>query len=377
MPKSIKFLKKILIFVAITVLVIAFIIPINSYSAKSVSLTIIAKDKTYSFSGLEIGRYNNRYYLKNARSIVQGIYLDTVIREKDASLTFNPQSASPFSITKECYGSELNKEDLLNEIDIALNNGLDKIKVEFKPIIPKITEEILKRECNYRAGFTTYYHSSTNERKHNIKLASSKLSGIVLENGEELSFNKIVGVRSEENGFLPAKIIYNGDFIEGVGGGVCQVSTTLYNASLLCGLKITEYHPHSLNVGYVEPSFDAMVNSFASDLKILNNTGGRIYISSVADDSKIKISFYGLKQKETYERVSVTLSQEEFLEYIYEEDETLPIGSSVTVRYPKGSIKSEGYLIKYVDGERISNLKIRSDNYGSIKGIIKISKNKQ
>lgn len=375
MPKSIKFIKNILIFVAITVLVIAFILPINSYSAKSVCLTIVAKDKTYTFSGLEIGRYNNSYYLKNASSIVDGIYLDTVIREKDASITFNPNNSNPFYITKERNGYEFNKEELLKEIDIALNNSIDKINAEFKPIIPKITEELLKQESNYRVAFTTYYTSSTNERKHNIKLASSKINGTILQNGEEFSFNKKVGIRSEENGFLPAKIIYNGDFVEGVGGGVCQVSTTLYNASLLCGLKIVEHHPHSLNVNYVEPSFDAMVNSFSSDLRFINNSGGRIYISSIADDNKIKITFYGLKQNETYERVSVTTEQTEYLEYVYEEDETLPLGSSVTVRQPKGSIKSEGYLIKYVDGKRVSNVKIRSDNYGSIKGIIKIPKN--
>ncbi len=349
--------------------------PINVYGAKTLSLTVIAKDKTYNFSGLEIGKYNNKYYLKNASSIVQGIYLDTVIREKDASVTFNPESVNPFIITKERYGSELIKEELLDEIENALNNNIDKINAEFKPIIPKITEELLKQESNYRVAFTTYYTSSTNERKHNIKLASSKINGTILENGEEFSFNKKVGIRSEENGFLPAKIIYNGDFVEGVGGGVCQVSTTLYNASLLCGLKIVEHHPHSLNVGYVEPSFDAMVNSFSSDLKFINNSGGRIYISSIADDNKIKITFYGLKQKEIYERVSVTTEQTEYLEYIYEEDETLPLGSSITVRQPKGSIKSEGYLIKYVDGKRVSNVKIRSDNYGSIRGIIKIPKN--
>ncbi len=360
---------------AITVFVIALILPINSYKANSYSLTIKAKDKTYTFSELEIGKYNGRYYLKNATSIVDGIYLDTVIREKNAEIKFNPENNNPFIIIKEQFGSEIIKEKLLNDIDSALNNGAFTVNAEFIPILPKVTEELLKKESNFRASFTTYYNGSTNERKHNIKLASSKINGTVLENGEEFSFNKKVGVRSEENGFLPAKIIYNGDFIEGVGGGVCQVSTTLYNASLLCGLKIIEHHPHSLNVGYVEPSFDAMVNSFTSDLKIVNNTGGRLYILSIADDNKIKISFYGLKQNETYERVSVTTEQTEYLEYIYEEDETLPLGTSVTVRYPKGSIKSEGYLIKYVNGERVSNVKIRKDSYGSVKGIIKIPKN--
>ena len=189
---------------AITVFVIALILPINSYKANSYSLTIKAKDKTYTFSELEIGKYNGRYYLKNATSIVDGIYLDTVIREKNAEIKFNPENNNPFIILKERFGSEIIKEKLLNDIDNALNNGAFTVNAEFMPILPKVTEELLKKESNFRASFTTYYNGSTNERKHNIKLASSKINGTILENGEEFSFNKKVGVRSEENGFLPA-----------------------------------------------------------------------------------------------------------------------------------------------------------------------------
>ena len=146
---------------------------------------------------------------------------------------------------------------------------------------------------------------------------------------------------------------------------------------MLCGLKIIEHHPHSLSVSYVEPSFDAMVNSYSSDLKFVNNTGGRLYIKSIADDNRIKISFYGLKQLETYERVSVKREETPYLEYLYEDDESLPIGSQITVREPKESLKSEGYLIKYVNGERVANVKIRSDSYSGVKGLIKIGKSKQ
>lgn len=95
---------------------------------------------------------------------------------------------------------------------------------------------------------------------HNIALAAEKINGCILADGEEFSFNGRVGARTESNGFLSAPIILEGDFVEGVGGGVCQASTTVYNAALLAGMEITEQHPHSLRVGYVEPSFDAMVS---------------------------------------------------------------------------------------------------------------------
>ncbi len=117
-----------------------------------------------------------------------------------------------------------------------------------------------------------------------------------------------------------------------------------------------------------------MVNSYSSDLRFVNNTEGNLYIECLADDNRIKITFYGLKQNESYERVSVKTEETPCLDYLYEEDETLPIGSQITVRQPKESIKSEGYLIKYVNGERVSNVKIRTDSYSGVKGLIKIAK---
>ena len=372
MLKSIKTLKKLLLIITASILSAVFFIPVDFYQANSLCLTIIAKDKIYEYSRAEIGIYNGKYYLKNAREIVDGIYLDTIKRSQDASVKFVPNTDEKFFYTNEVIGEEICKEDLLENISLSLNSGVKKIQAKFKKTYPKITVENVKNENNYRVRFTTYYNSSNDNRKHNIKLASCKINGYILDKNQEFSFNSVVGVRNEENGFLPAKIIFNGDYVEGVGGGVCQVSTTLYNVALLSGLKITEHHPHSLQVGYIEPSFDAMVNSYTSDLKFINNTGAKIYISSMADNEKITITIYGEKQKESYKRVSVKLEEKTCIDYIYEEDENL--NENIIVRYPKGELKSEGYLIKYENGKRVSNVKIRTDNYSEIKGIMKIPK---
>ena len=111
-----------------------------------------------------------------------------------------------------------------------------------------------------RAEFSTNYSSSTDARKFNVALASKTLDNTLVDINGEFSFNYTVGERTERRGYKKAKIIVGGEFVDGVGGGVCQVSTTLYNAVLLAGLKIIECHPHSLPVSYVAPSFDAMVN---------------------------------------------------------------------------------------------------------------------
>ena len=150
----------------------------------------------------------------------------------------------------------------------------------------KFTVELLN-------SYTTYFDGKNEARSHNIRLAASLIDGTVLQNGEIFSFNERVGQRTSERGFKHAAIIENGEFVEGVGGGVCQVSTTLYNAALLSGCRIVEYHPHSLAVSYVPPSRDAMVSGSFFDLKFENATGSTVYIKSVAGENYVSFKLYG------------------------------------------------------------------------------------
>lgn len=365
---------KILIMLAVVAYTTALFVPISPVYANGTSLTIVAKNRVYSFSNSEILYYNGKYYLKDGNEIVNGIYLDTITRPIDSEVVFLEDNSGDFYITESKPGSEFNKETLINDINYALNNNKPKVEAKFYTTQPKITQSHLKQQTFLRASFTTYFPYSAEGRKDNIKLSAKKINGTKILKGEEFSFNKVVGKRTEENGFKNAKIIFNGDFIDGIGGGVCQVSTTLYNCALLSGLKITEQHSHSLSVSYIEPSFDAMVNSITSDLRFLNDTDGDVYISARATDSKITFKIYGIQKLEEYERVSVvknTTSPEPFLEL---EDENLPFGEKQITQYPKDGIESEGYLIKYLNGIRVNNYKIRSDKYSPVRGKILIGK---
>ena len=119
--------------------------------------------------------------------------------------------------------------------------------------------------------YSTSYASSSAARKHNIELAASAVNGAVIGVGEEFSFNVTVGVRSRRRGYLPAPVIVSGKYTTGVGGGVCQVSTTLYNAVLRSGLEVVSVSRHSIPVSYVPRSMDAMVSG-ATDFRFKNNT---------------------------------------------------------------------------------------------------------
>ena len=229
-------------------------------------------------------------------------------------------------------------------------------------------------EIVLRASFSTVYSSSLPERKHNIKLATKSLNNTFIDSFGEFSFNKCVGERSEKRGYKKAKIIVGGEFVDGVGGGVCQVSTTLYNATLLAGLKVIESHPHSLPVSYVEPSFDAMVNSGYADLKFINTTHNPIIIKAFADGERVIIEIWGEKMQEKYIRKSVVTKilpalEDQVVLDVEGAYSDLYQGEYRQVRYGKQGLLSEGYLIK-VCGKKTEKQKIRSDRYSPTRGLI-------
>ena len=225
-----------------------------------------------------------------------------------------------------------------------------------------------------RSEFYTTYSSSSDERKSNIALAAKSLDNVMIDAGGEFSFNRTVGARTEKRGYKSAKIIVNGEFTDGVGGGVCQVSTTLYNAFLTAGLKITEYHPHSLAVSYIALSFDAMVNSGSADLRCVNTTHNPVIIRTFADGNTLRIKIYGEPMKEKYTRKSVTLKEippvTEFVKDVEGKYKDLFIGETRVLSYGKKGYESEGYLIKTVNGKNVSETRIRKDRYASVKSII-------
>ncbi len=144
----------------------------------------------------------------------------------------------------------------------------------------KISDEMLKSVTDVVVSYSTTFSASNRPRSANIKLAASKLDGILLLPGERVSYNDTVGRRTLAAGFKEAGVYLNGRHDTGVGGGICQVSTTLYNAALLSDLKIVQRQNHSMPVPYVPLGRDATVDYGNIDLVIENNTDGLIAISS-------------------------------------------------------------------------------------------------
>ena len=229
-----------------------------------------------------------------------------------------------------------------------------------KTVPRTVSQEAVKYNTRLLSTFTTRFDGANTARAHNIFLAAKSINGTVLQNGESFSFNGTVGARTADRGFKTAKIIENGEFVEGIGGGVCQVSTTLFNAAMLAGCDITEFHQHSLAVSYVPPSFDAMVSGSYFDLKFENRTGYTLYIRAVTGANSITFNFYGRGDGAQYGYSSVVTGS------ISPAEETTK--DPLLVKDGKCGIISEGYLTINRNGVSTTKL-FRRDKYAPVKRV--------
>lgn len=315
------------------------------------------------------------YLIPELQIFIEKLKKSTNIDEKFGKvLVCKNKCALEFQEGKEGYFIDENL--LFLDIINSIKNGEKEIKINLNKKSYR-TNEKLSEKFKEKSLFSTSFVTSSPERKNNIKVAMSKFDGIILDEGEVLSFNAVTGVRDESAGYKKAKIITNGTFTEGFGGGVCQVSTTLYNACLLAGLDVLEVHSHSLPVSYVEPSFDAMVNVGSSDLVIQNNTGGQIIITSSSENNICKFKIFGLKNKYKITRISektkIIPAEPEVIETNYKKygDYDLLVGEEKRLSYAKDGFYSSGYLNFYDNkGNLIKTKKIRENRYKPTKGVI-------
>lgn len=192
-------------------------------------------------------------------------------------------------------GRMIDRAALLAAVGASLDGGAPRaLRLRVAPA--KVTTDVARRQTALVATFSTPYAEVSN-RVHNLRLACRALNGVVLSAGAEFSFNATVGERTQERGYLPAKVIADGEYTEGVGGGVCQVSSTLYNAAMVAGLVQLEARRHSRAVHYVAPSRDAMVSGW-SDMRFRNPYPYPVCIFAHAQEGRVTVRIYGEKPAE-------------------------------------------------------------------------------
>lgn len=309
---------------------------------------------------------------------IENIIKEVETEPIDSTITFNPNSKELFEITESVNGKRVDRAKLyqdINEQFIASNNV--SVELSFIDEIAKITKEYNEGLTQKVASFSTNVADSTGGRKQNVKLALEKFNGFILEPGKEISFNQVTGPHTLENGYKVATVIYNGEFTDGVGGGICQASTTLYNALLLSGVEINEVHKHSLPVFYVPFALDAMVSEHTSDLRFTNTTENPMYIHTYSDKNSVYVDIYSKPSEYTYKTRSETIDTIKAGgdKIISDTDgkyssKVLFQGEYFRISYPKDGYEAKSYIQKYLGNELIEETQIRHEIYQPQKGVV-------
>ena len=282
-----------------------------------------------------------------------------------------------YNVTKESAGAKLDENRLYAGIYYCFKFGGDSVRANAVVVPPEVTQGELKRNIILRGAYTTEYSTSTESRAHNVSLALSKFDGLKIAAGETLSFNATVGARTEENGFRKAKIIVDGKYVDGVGGGVCQASTALYNAALLAGLSCSA-NAHSICPSYCPAGLDAMIST-SSDLKVTNTTDHDIYIAVKFAGAKATVRMFGEKNEFDITPESVVLETRPFkdVEVVDGErkyfGEDAVSGDRLLVSLGKDGVVSETYLKYYKDGQFVKRVKIRQNEYKASPQIVAVA----
>ena len=276
----------------------------------------------------------------------------------------------PFEVHPEVEGIDFDVE--------AAKEILKEDKEEYViPLIitePSVTIDELGEEAfpDQLSTFTTRYDVSDVDRTTNLRLACQKINGTVLLAGETFSYNDVVGARTVAAGYKNAKIYEAGQVVDGLGGGICQISSTLYNAALQANLEIVERRNHQFVTSYVPAGRDATVVYGSTDFKFKNTRKYPIRIVATANAGIATVSIYGIKEEEeyTFKFSTKTISTIPYpTQYI--DDSSIEQGKEVVQQKGANGLITETYISKYLNGKLISTDFLSRDTYSAMKRIVK------
>ena len=298
---------------------------------------------------------------------LQKIHEEIYKEPQDAYVQKNPTVVHP----------EVNGVDFkisVEEAEKLLKEDKEEYTIPLKITKPKKTINNLGEEAfpDLLATFSTRFDGSNYNRNTNIKLAAKKVNGTVILPGEKFSFNTIVGSRTIEAGFKEGTAYVGGKVVPDVGGGVCQVSSTIYNTALLANMQIVERSNHMFTTGYVAASRDATVYYGSLDFVFKNSRKYPIKMVASANGGVCKVSIYGIKEDKEYE----VIIQSKITSYInpttiYKEDPTLEEGKEIVEQTAITGCRSEGYKILKLNGKIVSQTLLSKDTYKSRNKIVR------
>lgn len=260
--------------------------------------------------------------------------------------------------------SEKGKEEYIIPLKIT------KAKKTVKDLGSKAFPDRLSR-------YSTRYDASNRDRSTNLELAAKKINGTVLLPGEEFSYNKVVGKRTIENGYKNAAVFSNGKVEDGLGGGICQISTTLYNAVLLANLEITERRNHSFVTSYEKPGRDATVVYGVQDFKFKNSREYPVKIEASVRNGVATMTVMGIEEEVEYD-VKIRAYTTATIPYKTEKKKNanLAEGKEKVIQSGTNGCKAVCYRDLYLNGKKVKTELLSRDTYGTMKRIVEVGTKK-
>ena len=296
---------------------------------------------------------------------IDKIYEEVHTEPQDAYYT-----EEPFAVYPEVEG-----------IDFDLESAREMLKEDKEEyVIPliitkpeKTLEDIGEKAFpDELATFTTRYDASDTDRTTNLKLACEKLNGTVVLPGETFSYNDTLGPRTVAAGYKNAKIYEAGQVVDGLGGGICQISSTLYNTALKANMEIVERRNHQFVTSYVPAGRDATVVYGSTDFKFKNTRAYPIRIVASAQNGVATVTFYGIKEDTEY---TFTFSTKTIATIPYStqyiDDSSLEEGKEVVQQRGTNGLKTQTYMTKMLDGKVISTTLLSTDTYNAMARIVR------
>lgn len=311
---------------------------------------------------------------------IQDIVDEIEVPAQDATVEFKPDSKKMFNVIESKNGIEVDKERLVADLKSQFLKSKDiMVFVHTKPVVPKIDSDYFSDKLSLQSKFATSIKGSQAGRRNNVTVALQKINGTVVKPNEIVSFNALTSPQDASGGYQDAIIILNGKYTNGVGGGLCQASTTLYNACVLADLEIEEVHKHTIPVHYVEHALDAMISDGYADMIFKNTSENNIYIKSYVSGDDAVVEIYG---KSIPDGITIKRVAEEIAVIPHEgdkvvvdtageySDKVLYKGEYYRLKWPSEGYESKAYKEYYKDGQLIKREEIRHEKYQPQQGIV-------
>lgn len=276
----------------------------------------------------------------------------------------------PFTIHPEVEGIDFDIEEAKKIISAE---DKEQYTIKLKITKPKVTTAQIGSEAfpNLLGTYTTRYDASNRDRTTNLRIACQKINDKVVLPGETFSYNQTLGKRTVAAGYKNAKVYENGEVVDGIGGGICQISSTLYNSVLMSNMQIIERRNHQFVTSYTPAGRDATVVYGMTDFKFKNTRENAIKIKASISNGIATVSIYGVKSDKEYD-VSFSTKIISSIPYTvkYIEDNTVDEGVERVKQSGANGTISETYIIKSLNGVVVSRELLSKDTYSAMQKII-------